>query len=72
METKIALQGHFDAAEKPDEWGIPRSERRAWVEFIRWSYEATVSLAAEQSFEVRSQMALEDLRARTGAVTEEE
>lgn len=78
-ETKLALEGHHDAMRHWWLWarnlGYAETDPdhlKTWVAFVRWSFDQTVSLAAVQAYEVRTARALEDLKARASAETEEE
>lgn len=76
-ETKLALEGHHDAASRswhwiqPEDGAIRREDRERWVDFVRWSYEETLNLAAYQSYEARAQRALDVAGALASAFTEE-
>lgn len=77
--TKLAIYEHAEAYKNPWPWGAPfPSETREdpgagtrairhFRQFVIWSHEETVSLAAIECFEIRTTRMLEDLRARTSA-----
>lgn len=61
--TKLALHLHREEYLDRHE-GLTHAERACYREFIIWSHEVTVSLAAVQVFETRQERAMEALRAR--------
>lgn len=73
VETRLALHGHDDAGRNPEAWDVPESDadRRAWFQFLRWSWWMTLDLAAVQAWAARKLPAppreLEALCANIGA-----